>query len=183
MPAVVRRLVRVSRVRRAGRGERVGIYFLSLRTPTGFLPEEDQGAFFIAVQLPDGASVARTSEAVRGSRRCCDRCRRSRTCSRSSASRCSTASTSRTRLSWCAAEAVRRPHGAANGGAGADRAHLRRRQQIRTATSFPFNLPPIIGLSTSGGFEYQLEALEGQDPAAMGSVMQGLLAPPTRIRG
>src|SRR6202012_3002662 len=23
-------------------------------TPTGFLPEEDQGAFFIAVQLPDG---------------------------------------------------------------------------------------------------------------------------------
>ena len=29
-------------------------------TPTGFLPEEDQGAFFVAVQLPDGASVART---------------------------------------------------------------------------------------------------------------------------
>ena len=29
----------------------------------------------------------------------------------------------------------------------------------------PFNLPPIIGLSTSGGFEYQLEALEGQNPA------------------
>src|SRR6202043_3174723 len=37
----------------------------SLLTPTGFLPEEDQGAFFISVQLPDGASVARTSEAVR----------------------------------------------------------------------------------------------------------------------
>ena len=41
-----------------------GVYLLSLRTPTGFLPEEDQGAFFISVQLPDGASVARTSEAV-----------------------------------------------------------------------------------------------------------------------
>ena len=40
----------------------------------------------------------------------------------------------------------------------------------------PFNLPPIIGLSTSGGFEYELEGLEGQDPAAMGSVMQGLVA-------
>ena len=40
------------------------IYGLSLRTPTGFLPEEDQGAFFIAMQLPDGASVSRTSEAV-----------------------------------------------------------------------------------------------------------------------
>jgi multidrug efflux pump subunit AcrB len=31
--------------------------------PTGFLPEEDQGAFFVMVQLPDGASVARTSAA------------------------------------------------------------------------------------------------------------------------
>jgi len=35
--------------------------------------------------------------------------------------------------------------------------------QIRQANVLPFNLPPIIGLSTSGGFEYQLEALEGQD--------------------
>jgi multidrug efflux pump subunit AcrB len=37
------------------------------------------------------------------------------------------------------------------------------------------NLPPIIGLSTSGGFEYQLEALEGQPPTQLGSVMQGLI--------
>ena len=49
-------------------------------------------------------------------------------------------------------------------------------QQIRTATVIPFNLPPIIGLSTTGGFEYRLEGLEGQEPAAMNSVMQGLLA-------
>ena len=49
-------------------------------------------------------------------------------------------------------------------------------QQIRTATVNPFNLPPIIGLSTTGGFEYELEALEGQEPAEMNSVMQGLVA-------
>ena len=30
-------------------------------TPTGFVPEEDQGAFFVEVKLPDGASVNRTS--------------------------------------------------------------------------------------------------------------------------
>src|SRR3954471_13373597 len=41
-----------------------GIWGLSLKTPTGFLPEEDQGAFFVAVQLPDGASVTRTREVV-----------------------------------------------------------------------------------------------------------------------
>jgi multidrug efflux pump subunit AcrB len=44
----------------------------------------------------------------------------------------------------------------------------------------PFNLPPIIGLSTSGGFEYQLEALEGQDPAAIGSVTSGLIGAANR---
>jgi multidrug efflux pump subunit AcrB len=49
-------------------------------------------------------------------------------------------------------------------------------QQIRSAVIFPFNLPPIIGLGTGGGFEYQLEALQGQDPSANGSVMQGLIA-------
>ena len=34
-------------------------------TPTGFLPEDDQGAFFVIVQLPDGASVGRTTDVVR----------------------------------------------------------------------------------------------------------------------
>ena len=42
-----------------------GTYLLSLRTPTGFLPEEDQGIFFVVVQLPDAASVARTEGVVR----------------------------------------------------------------------------------------------------------------------
>jgi multidrug efflux pump subunit AcrB len=49
-------------------------------------------------------------------------------------------------------------------------------QGIRTATIFPANLPPIIGLSTQGGFEYQLQNLEGRDPAEMAGVMGGLLA-------
>ena len=57
-------------------------------------------------------------------------------------------------------------------------------QEIRAATVIPFNLPPIIGLSTTGGFEYELEGLEGQEPAAMNSVMQGLLAAANqRLRG
>ena len=64
--AIVRRLVRVAALGVVAiLASAVGIYFLSLRTPTGFLPEEDQGAFFISVQLPNGASIARSSEAVR----------------------------------------------------------------------------------------------------------------------
>src|ERR1700689_4444554 len=48
--------------------------------------------------------------------------------------------------------------------------------QIRAASIFPFSLPPIIGLATSGGFEYQLENLEGRDPVEMASVMGGLIS-------
>ena len=54
--------------------------------------------------------------------------------------------------------------------------------QVRSGNVFAFNLPPIIGLSTSGGFEYQLENLEGHEPAEMASVMQGLLPRQTRTR-
>src|SRR5271165_1866424 len=43
----------------------VGIVGLSKITPTGFLPEDDQGALFVVVQMPGGASVARTTEVIR----------------------------------------------------------------------------------------------------------------------
>lgn len=35
------------------------------RTPAGFLPDEDQGVFFVAVRLPDGASLDRTDKVTR----------------------------------------------------------------------------------------------------------------------
>src|SRR6185436_16809422 len=41
-----------------------GVVGLAKLTPTGFLPEDDQGALFVVAQLPGGASVARTTEVV-----------------------------------------------------------------------------------------------------------------------
>lgn len=41
-----------------------GVYHMFSTTPTGFLPYEDNGAFFVNVQLPDGASLNRTQEVV-----------------------------------------------------------------------------------------------------------------------
>lgn len=38
------------------------IYLLLMQLPTGFIPEEDKGALFIDVQLPDGASLQRTEQ-------------------------------------------------------------------------------------------------------------------------
>ena len=48
-------------------------------------------------------------------------------------------------------------------------------QAVRTANVVAFNLPPIIGLGTGGGFEYQLQDLQGRDPAELGSAMLGLI--------
>ena len=154
-----------------------GIYGLSLRTPTGFLPEEDQGAFFVAVQLPDGASVTRTREVVQrveGVVRGIPQIQNILSIVGFSLLDGGNQSN--------AAFMVLRMKPFADRPATADKAQaLIGRvfggvQAIRSATIFPFNLPPIIGLSTGGGFEYQLQNLEGREPAEMGGVLNGLLA-------
>ena len=157
------------------------IFGVSLVTPTGFLPEEDQGAFFIAVQLPDGASVARTSEVTKQVE--------------AQLKQIPAIDHTLSIIGFSLLDGGNEPNAAfmvarmkpfADRKAAADsvQAVIRRTfgagSQIRQANILPFNLPPIIGLSTSGGFEYQLEALEGQDPAALGSVMGGLVSAANR---
>src|SRR4026207_953113 len=44
----------------------VGAGFFGSRLPSGFLPEEDQGYIFVALQLPDAASLERTDKVCRG---------------------------------------------------------------------------------------------------------------------
>jgi hydrophobe/amphiphile efflux-1 (HAE1) family protein len=158
-----------------------GVFGVSLLTPTGFLPEEDQGAFFISVQLPDGASVARTSEVTKQVESLLKQMPAiEHTLSIIGFSLLDGASESNN------AFMVARLKPFADRKAAADSVQALIRQtfgggaQIRQANVLPFNLPPIIGLSTSGGFEYQLEALEGQDPAAIGSVTSGLIGAANR---
>ncbi|SHL74999.1 hydrophobic/amphiphilic exporter-1, HAE1 family/multidrug efflux pump [Roseovarius marisflavi] len=43
----------------------IGMAFLFVRTPTGFLPEEDQGILFTLIQTPTGATAERTLEVVK----------------------------------------------------------------------------------------------------------------------
>ena len=55
-------------------------------------------------------------------------------------------------------------------------AHLRPQlAAIQGAVGFPFNLPPILGLGNTGGFQYVLEALQGQSPSDLASVLRALL--------
>jgi HAE1 family hydrophobic/amphiphilic exporter-1 len=46
---------------------------------------------------------------------------------------------------------------------------------IGGAIAFPFNLPPILGLGSTGGFQYVLEALQGQPPTDVAAVLRALL--------
>jgi HAE1 family hydrophobic/amphiphilic exporter-1 len=46
---------------------------------------------------------------------------------------------------------------------------------IGQATVFAFNLPPIIGLGTTGGFEYQLQDLAGGSPTDLAATMRALV--------
>src|SRR6201996_1909461 len=63
--AAVGRIVRVSVIGIAMVAVAAGgVVGLAKITPTGFLPEDDQGAMFVVVQLPGGSAVARTSAAV-----------------------------------------------------------------------------------------------------------------------
>ncbi|HEX3163263.1 MAG TPA: efflux RND transporter permease subunit, partial [Pseudolabrys sp.] len=63
--SVVARLVRVSIIGLVLVGVcGLGVVGLAKITPTGFLPEDDQGAFFVVAQTPGGASVARTTDII-----------------------------------------------------------------------------------------------------------------------
>jgi hydrophobe/amphiphile efflux-1 (HAE1) family protein len=176
--AVVRRLVRVAvlgvvLIVAAG----FGAFHLMQTTPTGFLPQEDQGAFFVFVQLPDGASVPRTSATVAQVETLLKSMPQVQTVL-SIIGYSILDSGVESNAAFLVAKL--KPFADRRGAADSAQALVGRTfmgaQQIRSATIFPANMPPIIGLSMQGGFEYQLQNLEGADPADMGSVMGGLLA-------
>lgn len=158
-----------------------GIYGVSRIVPTGFLPEEDQGAFFVMVQLPDGASVARTSEVTK---RVEDILKRMPAVDHTM-SIIGYSLLDGGNLPNAAFLVVRlKPFEDRTTAAASAQVLIRKvfseGSKIREANVVAFNFPPIIGLSVGGGFEYVLEALEGQEPAAINSVMGGLIAAANR---
>ena len=174
---IVTRLVRVSMlvlVLILGIGLATGWLFKV--TPTGFLPEEDQGAFMAHVQLPQGASVSRTFEVVKEIE-------------------------TLVKADPAVAHVVTITgfsilDGAVLSNSAAVIGRLKPFEErttpdlkvdavidriaaqtigIPSARVMPFNLPPIVGLGTGGGFQYQLEDLQGRTPEALAGVMRGLI--------
>jgi HAE1 family hydrophobic/amphiphilic exporter-1 len=174
---VVRRLVRVAVIGVvAVAAVAAGSYGLFTVTPQGFLPSEDQGLFFAAMRLPEGASTERTENLVKQVE---DMVR--------------PISGVETVLSVVGLNFIdyvpssnnaffvvrMKPYEQRTDPAQSVNAVIARlRPQLAAipgAVAFPFNLPPVLGLGNTGGFQYALEALQGQSPADLAAVMRALL--------
>ncbi|HVM80096.1 MAG TPA: multidrug efflux RND transporter permease subunit [Stellaceae bacterium] len=153
-----------------------GFVSLSAITPTGFLPEDDQGAIFVVAELPGGASVGQTTAALEKA----EEIVKSDPSVQDYTSvmglnfidNYSQPNAGFMVITFKPFEDRKDPALRAD-------AVIRRLgqkfQEIRGARIVPLAPPPIIGLGTGGGFTYVLEDLRGGDPAALAQVMRGLL--------
>jgi hydrophobe/amphiphile efflux-1 (HAE1) family protein len=153
-----------------------GVFGLAKVTPTGFLPEDDQGAIFVVAQLPGGASVARTTDVIRQAEAVLKQ------------EEAVADYTSVIGLNFIdnysqsnAAFIVvtLKPFEERKDRSLGVPALIARLgpefRQITGGTVVPLAPPPIIGLGTGGGFAYVLEDLRGGDPKALAQVLRGLL--------
>ncbi len=175
--AIVRRLARVALVGVVvAAGALAAAAFLFSKTPQSFLPDEDQGAIFAALRLPEGASINRTEAIVKQ----VEDIVRPIPGVEGVLSVVGLNFIDYVAASNQAFFVIRlKPYEVRTDpaqGAGAIIARLRPRlAAIQGAIAFPFNLPPILGLGNTGGFQYVLEALQGQSPTDVAAVMNGLL--------
>ena len=144
--------------------------------PSGFLPQRGPGRVLrrgaAARGLVGQPHRRRHAPGRGGARR--HRGRR-RAWSAPPATASSTASPSRTGLRHRRHEALRRAHRPRRDASSPPSPPPTRGRAIREAQVFAFNLPPIIGLGTGSGFEYQLLDLEGRGPAELAQVAGGLM--------
>ncbi|MGO9462180.1 MAG: efflux RND transporter permease subunit [Rhodomicrobium sp.] len=175
--AAVARLVRISIIGLVlVAASMFGVVALSKITPTGFLPEDDQGAFFVVTQLPGGASVARTSEVVHKAEQAIAQ------------EKAVADYTSIIGLNFI--DNYSQPNSAffvvtlkpfeerkgKDEGANAIIARLNTKlREIQGGSVVPLPPPPIIGLGTGGGFTYVLKDLKAGDPKTLAQVLRGLL--------
>jgi hydrophobe/amphiphile efflux-1 (HAE1) family protein len=174
--SVVARLVRLSiigliMVAVAG----VGTVALLKKTPTGFLPEDDQGAFFVVIQLPGGASVERTVDAVQQAENLVkEEAAVADYTSVVGLNFIDNYSQPNTAFMVVTLKSFEDRKGAGNSVSGIMARLAPKFREIGTATVLPLAPPPIIGLGTGGGFTYVLEDLRGGDPKELAQVVRGL---------
>jgi len=150
--------------------------WLAKVVPTGFLPEEDQGAFFAEAQLPDAASLNRTTAVVAE----VEKIIRDRPWAQSVLTVAGYSLIDGLALPNKALAVVglkpfdeRTDKSLSVFSALAEVNQLFR--QIAAANVIAFNLPPISGLGNAAGFELQLQTLSGATPKDLAAVADGLV--------
>jgi hydrophobe/amphiphile efflux-1 (HAE1) family protein len=152
-----------------------GLLFKSL--PTGFLPNEDQGAFFVSVRLPDGASTERADNASAKIEHVISQLPGVKTYFTLGGLDIATG-TSNSNVATVIA--TLKPWDQRTSRETQLPAILARAQQgfagVPEAFTFAFGLPPILGLSPTGGFQFMLEDRAGGDITAMARAADVLIA-------
>jgi hydrophobe/amphiphile efflux-1 (HAE1) family protein len=175
--AIVARLVRISIIGLVMVAVAMaGIVSLGRITPTGFVPEEDQGAFFVIVQLPDGASIGRTTGFVQQIEAILKQehaiADYSATIGLNFIDNYSQSNAAFLIVSLKPFD----ERTAASDTAPAMIARLGARfRELGGGRAVPLAPPPIIGLGTGGGFSYVLQDTGGGDPKALAQALRGLL--------
>jgi hydrophobe/amphiphile efflux-1 (HAE1) family protein len=140
-------------------------------TPTGFLPSEDQGAVFGEVQLPEGASVNRTAAVTaRIEQIVRDTPGVASVTAVIGYSLIDGLTKSNSAMLIIALNPFDQRKAAELSANGIIARLAGQFQGIQEAVAFAYNLPPIIGLGTGSGFEYQLLSQSGASPAAIAAV-------------
>ncbi|AMS43245.1 efflux RND transporter permease subunit [Aminobacter aminovorans] len=151
-------------------------YALSQRIPSTFLPVEDQGYFFVVLQLPDGASVERTAAVAKKS----EEVLRALPGVESVGSVVGFSFLTFANQSNAGVQfAVLKPWD--ERGPGESATELKniaqgKLIQIPEALVLAFDPPSIQGLGATGGFEFQVEDLTGRGAVALDEATQALLA-------
>ncbi|UEM02832.1 multidrug efflux RND transporter permease subunit [Skermanella rosea] len=156
-------------------GIAVGTGLLMRTLPSAFLPAEDQGYFFVNVQLPSAAALQRTDavlDQVEGMLR--ETPGVADVISVSGFSLLSGAG-SNAGLAIVALEPWEERTEPAEQVSGLLASIQPRLAAIPQATIFAFNPPSIPGVGSTGGFDFRLQALGGQSPQELASTLRGLL--------
>jgi hydrophobe/amphiphile efflux-1 (HAE1) family protein len=154
----------------------VGTYGLARVTSTGFLPEDDQGAFFVVVQLPGGASVARTGEVIRQAEAILkDEPAVEDITSVIGLNFIDNYSQANSAFIVVTLKPFDKRKDSSLGAAAVIDSLSTKFRQIQGGAVVPLAPPPIIGLGTGGGFTYVLQDLAGGDPKALAQVVRGLV--------
>lgn len=130
--------------------------------PTGFLPDEDQGAFFISVRLPDGASTERTNEVSRKIEKILSKIDEVETYFIIGGMDISTGTSNSNVATVIATLKPWEERKAPDQQLTAVLAEAQKQfATVKEARIFAFGLPPILGLSVTGGFQFMLEDRAG----------------------